>query len=131
MSRSAVAMLGTAAPKSSSTVTMTACATSKVESGPEAAVWFVAPAPTEAEPSRPPLLGERAGVRAVVSEGTFGVDCDAPFFAIRKPAQTRIVTPSAAPINQREPRRLVAVEVDRVAPCVLVFPGLVAIVLVA
>src|SRR5436190_19523426 len=111
MSSRAAATLGTVPPKSSSTVTMTAWATSKVASGPGTASRFVEPRPTEVEISSPALVGERAGVRAgVISEPVFPTDKEVRFFAGWKPAQTENSTATTALIIHHEPRRLLAVE---------------------
>src|SRR6185503_1305349 len=107
MSRSAAAMVGTLPPKSSSTVTITAWATSKVASEPGTESLFVEPGSTEVELSFPPPLGEREGV---ISEPVFPTDREVRFFAVWKPAQTETSTATAALIIHHEPRRLLAVE---------------------
>ena len=114
-------MLGIFAPKSSSTVTMTAWATSKVDNGPETVLWPFDPALIDVsanlgceagavedsnEPSSvPPLLEAME-----FSNPFFLADGEARFFAIRKPAQSNIVTARAALINNTEPRRFIKVE---------------------
>src|SRR2546421_1119160 len=120
MSRCAVAMLGSFAPKSSSTVTMTAWATSKVDSGPETVLWLFDPALIDVsanlgceagavedsnEPSSFPPLVEVMEF----SNPFFPADGEARFFAMWKPAQSITVAARAAPINNTEPRRFMKV----------------------